>query len=149
VEGHVDFIFGDAKAAFQRCEIHAVSHEAVMLTAQSKVTPGQDSGYVFDHCHVTAEPGAQHIWLGRPWRPYATVVFLDTRLDAPVEPAGWSEWHPGETHSLETAFYAERGSTGPGADAVHRDPHSHQLTAAEARGWSFAAFMSGPDHWRP
>ncbi|MBW8812680.1 MAG: pectin esterase [Caulobacterales bacterium] len=149
VEGHVDFIFGDAKALFQRCEIHALSHGEVMLTAQSKATPGQDSGYVFDHCRVTAEPGAAHIWLGRPWRPYASVVVLETRLDAPVEPAGWREWHAGETHSLETAFYAERGSSGPGADPAHRDPHSHQLSAAEAKAWSFHAFLSGPDHWRP
>jgi pectinesterase len=149
VEGHVDFIFGDAKAWFQRCEIHALARATVMLTAQSKLTPGQDSGYVFERCRVTADPGAQAIWLGRPWRPYATVVFLDTQLEAPVQPAGWREWRPGETHSLETAYYAEAGSTGPGADALSRDPQSHQLTPAEAKAWSFASFMSGPDHWRP
>jgi pectinesterase/polygalacturonase len=120
-----------------------------MLTAQSKATPGQDSGYVFDHCRVTAAPGAAHIWLGRPWRPYATVVFLDTHLDAPIAPGGWREWHEGETHALETATYAERGSTGLGADPTGREPHSRQLSASEARAWSFAAFMTGRDHWEP
>ncbi len=149
IEGHVDFIFGDAKAYFRRCEVHALAHREVMLTAQSKVTPAQDSGYVFDHCRVTAEAGARAIYFGRAWRPYATVVFLRTRIDAPLDPAGWREWHPGETHTFDTAYFAEAGSTGPGADVSRRDSHSHQLSAAEARRWSFTAFMSEPDHWRP
>jgi pectinesterase len=39
IEGHVDFIFGDAKAFFDRCHIHGIANEIVMLTAQSKVKP--------------------------------------------------------------------------------------------------------------
>ena len=32
-----------------------------------------------------------------------------------IDPAGWRERHPGETHSFDTAWYAEFDSTGPGA----------------------------------
>ena len=149
IEGHVDFIFGDAKAYFQDCEIHAVAHGEVLLTAQSKVTPDQDSGYVFDRCRITADPGARAIFLGRAWRPYATVVFLRTRIDAALQPAGWREWHPGETRTLDTAYFAEFRSQGPGGDPSRRDPHSHQLDARAAKAWTFAAFMAGPDHWSP
>ena len=39
IEGHVDFIFGDAKAAFHHCEIHGMTHTMVALTAQSKLFP--------------------------------------------------------------------------------------------------------------
>jgi pectin methylesterase-like acyl-CoA thioesterase len=49
-----------------------------MLTAQSKHYPEERSGYVFDHCRITADAGVQHVYLGRPWRAYATVVYLDT-----------------------------------------------------------------------
>lgn len=149
IAGHVDFIFGDAKAVFRNCEIHAIAHKTVMLTAQSKHYPQHDSGYVFDHCKVTADPGIEHIFLGRPWRAYATVIFLNTDLEAPIDPAGWSEWHPGETHSLETATYAEFESTGPGANLKGRDSHSKQLTPAEAARYALRTFLAGSDGWDP
>jgi hypothetical protein len=27
-----------------------------------------------------------------------------------IVPASWREWHPGDTHSIETAYYAEYNS---------------------------------------
>jgi len=149
IEGNVDFIFGDAETVFHDCEIHAIAHKTVYLTAQSKHYPQQKSGYVFDHCKVTADAGATNIFLGRPWRPYSTVVFLHTDLTAHIQPAGWHEWHEGETHSLETATYAEFESTGPGADPAHREPLSRQLTASQAKAFSPSVFLAGQDHWNP
>ena len=149
IEGNVDFIFGDAQAFFEDCKIHAIPHETVFLTAQSKHYPDEASGYVFEHCTITAAAGISHVFLGRPWRPYSTVVFLNTKLEADIEPAGWREWHPGETHSLDTAFYAEFKSKGKGANPSHRDPRSKQLKAEEAKQFSLKQFLSGPDHWDP
>jgi len=149
VEGHVDFIFGDSKAYFENCHIHGIAHSNVMYTAQSKHYPDEDSGYVFDHCKLTADPEAKRISLGRPWRPYSTVVYLNTDIQAALEPAGWSEWTPGRTTSLETSYYAEFQSTGPGANPSARDPHSHQLTAQEAEKWSVKNFLARPDGWDP
>jgi polygalacturonase len=135
IEGNVDFIFGDGKTLFEDCEIHSTSHQIGYITAQGKSTPDQDSGFVFNRCKLTAEPGVEHVWLGRPWRPYATVVFLNTEMGPHIEPAGWREWHPGETRSIDTAFYAEYGSTGPGARMAERDPHTKKLTASGANLW--------------
>jgi polygalacturonase len=149
VEGTVDFIFGDAKTVFQHCEIHGLPHSTVFLTAQSRHYPEEDSGYVFDHCIVTASSGIGKLYLGRPWRPYSTVIFLHCKLDAPIRPDGWSEWHPGETHSLETATYAEFHSTGRGADIGKREARSMQLTAREAKKYSPRVFLAGADHWHP
>jgi len=149
VEGHVDFIFGDAKAFFDRCHIHGIANEIVMITAQSKVKPDQDSAYVFDRCRITADAGVKELWLGRAWRPYATVVFMRTRIDAPLEPAGWREWTPGTTETFKTATYREYASTGQGASVSTREPGSKQLTKAEAAAWSRKKFLSGADGWRP
>ncbi|MGA2327610.1 MAG: pectinesterase family protein [Bryobacteraceae bacterium] len=132
IEGNVDFIFGDGKSVFENCEIHSTPHSIGFITAQGKRSPEQDSVFVFNHCKLTAEPGVSNVWLGRPWRPYASVVFLNTEMGPHIQPAGWREWHPGETHSIETAFYAEYNSSGPGADPKQRDPHTKQLSAAEA-----------------
>jgi pectinesterase len=149
VEGHVDFIFGDAKAFFDRCHIHGIANEIVMITAQSKVKPEQDSGYVFDRCRITADAGVKELWLGRAWRPYATVVFMRTRIDAALEPAGWREWTPGTTETFKTATYREYKSTGQGASAATREPSSRQLTKSEAAAWSRKRFLSGTDGWNP
>ena len=98
VAGNVDFIFGDSKAVFENCEIHSTPHGGGYITAQSKHYPKQDSGFVFDHCKLTADPGVTGpIFLGRPWRPYATVIYMHTEMDDKIDPAGWREWHPGET----------------------------------------------------
>jgi len=149
IEGHVDFIFGDSKAVFDHCVIHAIAHRDVMLTAQSKKYPEQDSGYVFDHCTVTADPGVGRIFLGRPWRGYASVVFMESDLDKKVAPDGWREWHPGETERLKTAFYAEYQSTGPGAAATQRESYSHQLSKDEADKYRAGSFLAGTDGWDP
>ncbi len=150
IEGNVDFIFGNSKAVFERCEIRSTPHGlGGYITAQSKNAAGEDSVYVIDHAKLTAAPGVEHVWLGRPWRPYAAVVYLNTEMGAHIEPAGWREWHPGETHSLETAFYAEYNSTGPGAHTRERDPHGKHLTAAEAAQYDPRRVLAGTDHWDP
>lgn len=150
VAGNVDFIYGDGNAVFDDCEIHNTTHAAGgYVTAQGKYRADQNSTFVFNHCHLTADPGQEHVWLGRPWRPYASVVFMHCLMDAHIEPAGWREWHPGETHNLDTVFYAEYQSSGPGANAAARDPHSHQLTSAQAKQYETATFLAGDDHWNP
>jgi len=149
IEGNVDFIFGDGKTAFENCEIRSNAHMEGFITAQGKSYPSEDSGYVFNRCRLTADQGVSNVFLGRPWRPFASVVYLDTEMGAHIVPAGWREWHPGETHSIETVFYAEHGSSGPGATPSERDPHVHALTPKEAEQFQPASFLRGNDGWNP
>ena len=150
VAGNVDFIFGDSKAVFDNCEIHSTPHGGGYITAQSKHYPKQDSGFVIDHCRLTADPGVTGtVFLGRPWRPYATVIYMHTEMGDKIDPAGWREWHPGDTHSLETVYYAEFDSTGPGAHHDQRDPHTHFLTPDEAKQYEPEIFLRGSDNWDP
>ena len=132
------------------CEIHSTEHSVGFLTAQSKHYPTEDSGYVFDRCKLTAEPDLKgKVYLGRPWRPYATVIYLNTEMGDQIIPAGWREWHPGETHSLDTAFFAEYNSTGPGAQPGEREPHAHILNAEQAKKYAPAVWLRGSDNWNP
>lgn len=149
IEGHVDFIFGDSKAFFDRCHIHAIARESVMITAHARTDPEQDKAFVFDRCRITADPGAEKIYLGRPWRDYSRVIFMNTRIDADLQPDGWREWTPGETQRLKTAYYAEYRSSGRGANPKARQPHAHQLSRADAQRWSAKNFLAGEDGWRP
>ena len=149
IEGNTDFIFGDSMAVFDRCTLHGIPGREVMYTAQGQHYAAQQSGYVFSHCTLTADPGDTRITLGRPWRPHATVVYLNTRIDAPVIPAGWTEWPRFGQPSLPTAFFAEFHSTGPGASSATREPWSHQLTPQQAERWNPRRFLAGHDGWNP
>ena len=150
IEGHVDFIFGDAKAVFDHCEIRSIPHIAGgYLTAQSNTKPGQDAGYVFDHCRLTAEDGVGKVYLGRPWREYATVIFMNTEMGAHIQAEGWSAWKGAPTDRLKTATYAEFRSSGPGGGAGGREPLSKQLTAKDAKQYETKAYLRGGDGWDP
>ena len=145
IEGHVDFIFGDAKAVFDRCEIHTLPHVMDTITAQSRTRPAEDSGYVFRDCTVTGDEGSQYILLGRPWRAYSTVIFLNTDFKAPLDPAGWKEWNG----ALATSDYAEFNSHGMAGDVTKRIAPSKQLTAADISLYSTKTWLAGTDNWDP
>jgi pectinesterase len=166
IEGGVDFIFGNATAVFDRTELHA--NGPGYLTAQSRTSPDQTTGYVILNSKVTsgidptAPPastdaslaGARSIasakgtiGLGRPWRPYSRVIYINTELPADLNPAGWNNWN--NPANEKTAYYAESNSTGPGANPADRVPWSHQLAPSEAKQFQPATFLSGKDHWDP
>jgi hypothetical protein len=70
-------------------------------------------------------------------------------MGAHIEPAGWREWLPGQTHSIGTATYSELGSTGPGAHPGERDAHVHMLSAGDAAKYTPEVFLRGDDNWNP
>jgi pectin methylesterase-like acyl-CoA thioesterase len=140
ITGVTDFIFGAATAYFQRCTIHCLSRGYITAASTPQDHP---YGFVFANGSITAEPGVQTV-LGRPWRPYASVTFLNTSLCSAISPGGWSKWNNNDNHL--TARYAEYNSTGPGASPATRVPWSRQLTAAEAAALTPEKVLGG---WSP
>jgi pectinesterase len=144
ISGAVDFIFGNAAAVFDRSEIHVVG--AGYLTAQSRTSDRQKTGFVFVHSRVTeGDLGGKTFALGRPWRDHARVAFIDTELSPSVVPGGWNDWGKDPVH----VDFAEAGNSGPGANPKARVSWSHQLDADAARAFMPAAFLAGDDHWNP
>lgn len=89
IEGTTDFIFGPATALFERCTIHSKRNS--YITAAS--TPENvEFGYVFKNCKLTAAPGVTKVYLGRPWRPYASTTFLNCEFGSHIRPEGWDNW---------------------------------------------------------
>jgi len=144
ITGAGDFIFGGATAWFENCGINCAA--SGHITAAS--TPKESAhGFVFDHCRVTgAKPGVK-TYLGRPWRQYASVVFMNSELAACVAPEGWYKWHV--DNPAATVRYAEQGNTGPGAALDKRVSWSRSLTPAEAAALTIPAILAGADNWNP
>lgn len=144
IAGHVDFIFGGATAFFERCHIHCLRNGYV--TAASTPTE-QPFGFVFSHCKITGESQEVKTYLGRPWRDFASAVFLNTEMSEVVRPEGWHNWD--KPLREQTSRYAEFKSTGAGADRTARVSWSRQLSVAEARAITVEKVLRGFDSWNP
>jgi pectinesterase len=146
IEGTTDFIFGAASAVFRNCTIHSLSDSYV--TAAS--TPEHELfGFVFIDATLTAADDVDAVYLGRPWRPHAQTVFIDTVMGSHILPEGWHNWD--KAHAETTAFYAEYGSSGPGGDPDDRVPWSKQLTENEADEFTVESLLRSehhPEWWR-
>ena len=144
IDGTTDFIFGPSTALFEDCIIHSKRNSYV--TAAS--TPKEAKyGYVFKHCKLTAEPGVDKVYLGRPWRPYAYTLFIECELGKHIVLAGWHNW--GKQSNEETARYMEYKNTGEGANVSERVAWSKQLTKKEAEAVTVDAIFSTQSNWNP
>lgn len=144
IAGHVDFIFGAATALFERCHIHCLRDG--YITAAS--TPAdQPFGFVFSNCKITGETPAVRTYLGRPWRAFASTIFINTEMSEVVRPEGWHNWNFPERE--KTARYAEADSKGSGANPRARVAWARQLTKAEAKAITMKRVLGGADGWTP
>ena len=145
IEGHVDFVFGNATAVFEGCTIH--SKGPGYITAHWRISDAEPNGFVFLNCKLTGAVTGQAVYLGRPWRPYGRVVFINCWMDAHIRPEGWDNWR--DPAREKTARFAEYESSGPGANPSARVPWSKQLSEAETRPFATRTFLRGVDNWNP
>ncbi|KAB8239061.1 putative pectin methylesterase [Aspergillus alliaceus] len=117
IEGAVDYIFGDASAWFEDCDI--VSNGPGAITASSRETTSDTAWYAIDHCNIKAASGVEltdDIYLGRPWRALARVIYQHSVLSDIVNPKGWKPMAEGAT-----PLYYEFNNTGDGSDTSKRE----------------------------
>lgn len=152
IYGSVDFIFGNAAAVFQSCNILARNGIGGrnFITAQGRIDPNQNTGFSIHLCRVIpAEKNSDATYLGRPWKPYSRTVFMQSYLDKIIAADGWYPWSG--NFALKTLYYGEYMNSGPGAGTVNRVkwPGYHRITSpAEASKFTVAEFISG-NFWLP
>ncbi len=145
VEGYVDFIFGNAAAVFENCEIRSLG--SGYIAAQSRTQPDTPTGFVFDRCRLTAKGPSIKVHLARPWRPYSRVIFSRCWMDKHIVPGGWDNW--GSMINEKTAVFAEYECSGPGAQTEQRVGWARHITKEEADSFGVEPFLCGVDHWDP
>ncbi|MGD9590474.1 MAG: pectate lyase [Pyrinomonadaceae bacterium] len=144
IEGHVDFIFGQAAAVFESCHIHSKGDG--YIAAPMRFATNEPAGFIFDRCRLTSSNTVKGIYLGRPWRDYGRTVFINTQMDAEIRPEGWHHWEP---QRQKTAFLAEYGSKGKGANDEARASWARKLNDQDIKQFSVEYFLSGRDGWDP
>jgi pectinesterase len=141
IEGTTDFIFGAGTAWFENCHIHSKKNSHITAASTPKE---KDFGFVFNECLLTGDTSLHNVSLGRPWRPYAQVLYMNCWMGAHIKTEGWSVWNNNENH--RTARYAEYKNSGPSALPALRVSWSKQLTDAEARNFNIKGVLYG---WMP
>lgn len=147
IEGTTDYIFGRSTVVFEYCHIHSMKTGSYITAASTEQFA--EFGYVFFNSRFTALDDIENVALGRPWRPYAKTVIINSFLDDFIRPEGWSIWRGRETNHLN-AFYAESGNYGPGAGIEERIDWSHQLTEADLQKYTLEnifAQSTNADHF--
>ncbi|XP_022947145.1 probable pectinesterase/pectinesterase inhibitor 20 [Cucurbita moschata] len=155
IYGTIDFILGDAAVVFQNCNIYArlpMKGQYIVITAQGRTDPNQNTGISIHNC--TIKPTAQlaasptiKSYFGRPWKEYARTVYMQSFIDAFIDPAGWNVWDG--TLNLNTSYYAEFNNSGLGSDTSRRAKWAVGLiNATVANNFTVSPFLGG-DQWLP
>lgn len=145
ISGTTDFIFGEATVVFKNCIIQSLRNS--YITAAS-TTKQQEFGYVFFNCKLIAAEGVDKVYLGRPWRPYAKTVFIDTEMGAHIVKEGWNPWKGDAMFpdKEKTVLYAEYNSSGAGAHAESRVEWSKQLKKSDVKKYTLKNIFG---NWNP
>ena len=147
IAGDFNYIYGDGLAWFDECELHSFDHPpGSVITGQGKHYASQESGFVFRNARLTADQNPGKVFLGRPFRDLATVIFLNPYLGAQIAPPAWRDnpHEAGGRNRLDTAYFRIYNPTGPGAPTL-----SKQLTPQEAQHYTPREFLGGKDNWDP
>ncbi len=146
INGRTDFIYGEARAWFERCHIHVLDWG--WITAAN--TPqNQEFGLIFSNCKITAEKGIKTM-LGRPWREFASTIWLNTEIHDAIAPEGWHNWNKPDAE--KTVRYAEFGSYTPDGKIIDLTPRvswAKRLNAEEAAQITVERVLGGDDKWNP
>ena len=136
IEGTTDFIFGAATVWFEKCHIHSKKNSHVTAASTPKE---KEFGYIFNECKLTGDTSLHNVSLGRPWRPYASVVYIKCFIGEHIKPEGWSNWN--NTDNYKTTRYAEYKNYGPSSDPEKRVNWSRQLTDEDAKKYDLKIFL--------
>ncbi|KAF8158502.1 pectin lyase-like protein [Crassisporium funariophilum] len=155
IYGQTDYLFGFGTAWFQNvilanraCGGGIVAWKGTNLTD----APGNRYGAYIADSTIMRSPDAnattvtqERCFLGRPWNDLATTVFLRTFMDDTIRPAGWTPFSTDRPVIMNTTFYAEFDSTGPGGNTSARLPLEHFLTPQQATSFTIdKVFLEHP-----
>ncbi|KAF8904077.1 pectin lyase-like protein [Gymnopilus junonius] len=157
IYGQTDYLFGFGTAWFQNvilanraCGGGLVAWKGTNLTD----APGNRCGAYISDSTIIRSPDANvttvtvgKCFLGRPWNDLATTVYLRTFMDDSIEPVGWTPFDSARPVIMNTTFYAEFESTGPGGNISQRISLEHILTPEQAKDFTIDKVFLEPPQW--
>ncbi|KAL2556641.1 putative pectinesterase/pectinesterase inhibitor 41 [Forsythia ovata] len=152
IYGTVDFIFGNAAAVFQNCNLYPrmpMTNQFNAITAQGRTDPNQNTGISIHNCTIRPVDDLNstsiQTYLGRPWKEFSRTVYMQSFIDGFINPLGWREWSG--DFALNTSYYGEFNNTGPGSNTTGRVnwPGFHVINSTDAANFTVSTFLLGDD----
>ncbi|CAI0401952.1 unnamed protein product [Linum tenue] len=158
ISGTIDFIFGNAAAVFQNCNIllrRPRPGNSNVVFANGRTDPGQTTGFSLQASRISAASDLAPVksnfdcYLGRPWKQYSRAVVMQSSIDPTISSKGWAEW-PGQGSFSKTLYFGEFSNSGPGAGMSGRVKWAgfHALGPQEAAKFTVGNFIAGSS-WLP
>ncbi len=161
IEGTVDFIFGDATAYFDNCELYMAEYEnGGHFTAPN--TTLFNIGYVFNNCKLTTsdkfnQEVINKIDLGRPWQcdlaypnSGSNAVYINCTMPELYNSEGFSLWDSNTiTNKVRFMEYGSKTNNGTYMDLSQRADFVKQLTEEQAKYFNAYNVLKGSDYWNP
>ncbi|KAG9126738.1 hypothetical protein FRC07_002145 [Ceratobasidium sp. 392] len=157
VYGQTDYLFGFGTAWFEKVTLaNRACGGGITAWKGTNLTdaPGNHYGVYVANSRIIRSPDANattitdgKCFLGRPWNDLATTVYLNTSMDASVAAQGFTPWGGARPTILNTTFYAEYNSTGPGFNASKRLPAEHILVSTETTDFTVEKVFGGRPAW--
>ncbi|KAJ4841275.1 hypothetical protein Tsubulata_042612 [Turnera subulata] len=157
ISGTVDFVFGFARALFIDCTLNVrpgLPNQHFYVVAahggQNNGNVGSYGGFVFQACKIHPDPKLlmlekrATVYLGRPWKLYSRIVFMESYLSEIINPLGWEGMYGNE--KTNTIFFAEYNNYGPGANVQGRvkwPGYYKALSPVKARQFATYGFIDG------
>ncbi len=160
IEGTIDFIFGDATAYFENCDINMAYREGGGYFTAANTTL-YNLGYVFDGCNFTVdskytEADAEYIYLGRPWQCDAdhpnfgsSVLIMNSKLPAVLNSDGFALWDS-STQTDKVRFMEYNNTVNGSAENTSlRADYVKILTDEQAANFKPFNILRGNNVWNP
>ncbi|KAI0718206.1 pectin lyase-like protein [Cerioporus squamosus] len=153
--GQTDYLFGFGTAWFENVTLaNRACGGGITAWKGTNLTdaPGNRYGAYISNSRIIRSPDANatavtdgRCFLGRPWNDLATTVYLRTFMDESINPVGWTPFDSARPVIMNTTFYAEYDSFGPGGNTSARIPLEHVLTKQEAANFTIdRVFLERP-----
>ena len=160
IEGTVDYIFGDATAVFENCDLNMAYYSGGGHYTAANTTLF-NIGYVFIDCILTADKGLDGVTsdvdLGRPWQADSTypnygshTAFINCSMDDRIESYGFSLWNEATVENKIRYYeYGTKNLDGSDMNMGDRAGYVKILTDEQASAYTAQNILSGLDGWNP
>lgn len=155
IYGTTDFICGGGDIYFEHCNLILGNKTGNVISAPN-TNADTRWGYVFQHCTVKADEGANLVadgnWnLGRPWQNEPRTYYLYTTLEVLPDAKGWAKMGNLPTHFYEYKSYDKNGelidlSTRQNSPSS-TNKYTPVLTDEEAAQFTLRNVLGGSDSW--
>lgn len=164
IEGAVDYFYGGGDVLAENCTFYNTRSGAIITAPCQK---NAKWGYVFKNCTVDGNEAAANVrrWgvkLGRPWRNSPKAVYINTTLNIPINPEGWTDM--GTIPELFAEYNTCDISGNPVDLSVRRTQYKYKnrstgeqitgtckslITKEEAGKYTYSNIICGADGWNP